>query len=130
MRQRILASAVTLVLASTLLAGCVTSSAHQTTKSTYGQATMACVNALLNTSASLPDIVVMKRSDFAARFGAEFDGYYVGREQRVYLSSRRDGTLLAHELAHHARVVSGGIIDEPEAEQAAMQCQDGRGWRG
>ncbi len=130
MRLRILGRAITLVFASSLLAGCATTSAPQKAAPSYGKATLACVNALLQTSVTMPEIVVLKRSDFAARFGAEFDGYYVGREQRVYLSSRRDGTLLAHELAHHARVASGGVIDEPEAENAAMQCRDGRGWRG
>jgi hypothetical protein len=130
MRNRIAAQAAILLWAALQLSGCASGSQPQTAGPDYGKATLACVNALLNTSVAMPEIVVLKRSDFAARFGAEFDGYYVGREQRVYLSSRRDGTLLAHELAHHARVVSGGVIDEPEAENAAMQCRDGRGWRG
>lgn len=130
MRIGTAASAAALLLACSLLAGCATAPRQQSVSASYGKATLACVNALLKTSVTMPEIVVLKRSDFAARFGAELDGYYVGREQRVYLSSRRDGTLLAHELAHHARVASGGVIDEPEAENAAMQCRDGRGWRG
>lgn len=96
----------------------------------FGQHTLACVNAALDTDADMPEIVVMKRSDFAQRFGAQYDGYYVGREQRIYLSSRGGGSLLAHELAHHARHTAGGYINEAEAEAAAMRCADGKGWRG
>lgn len=110
------------------LSGCVTETAR--VRSGLGEHTLACVNELLDTDADMPEIVVMKRSDFSQRFGAQYDGYYVGSEQRIYLSSRRDGTLLAHELAHHVRVASGGAINEHEAEFAAMRCADGRGWRG
>jgi len=108
-----------------------------------GQMTMNCVNTVLNTDAPLPTVVVMKNEDFAARFGGEHNGYFSGATQlaatdsgdgaktlyaapdttgAVYLSSQRDASILPHELAHHARVYSGGGIDEAEAERVGRLC--------
>jgi hypothetical protein len=119
----------------TLLAGCL----GQPTKP--GFATMDCVNTVMGTSAPLPNIVLLKSSDFTERFGAEHNGYYVrGASQTaaaddgttvhqaadatgtVYLSSERGPSMLAHELAHHARAHAGGGIDEAEAELVARRC--------
>jgi len=117
-----------------LLGGCLGS------PTTPGQQTMNCVNTVLNTDAPLPTIVQMKQSDFAAKFGGEHNGYFAGNTQlaardgaktvytadnttgTIYLSSRRDATILPHELAHHARVYAGGGIDEAEAERAGRLC--------
>lgn len=108
------------LLAIALLSGCLAQQARHTH-------TMACVNAVLKTAAPLPEIVTLTRGDFARRFPG-YDGYYVGREARVYLTATASGRLLAHELAHHARVQTGGWISEPEAERVARQCRGGGGW--
>ena len=127
MRQGSRATALCLAILATLLAGCVTASGGK--RAGVGQQTMNCVNAVMQTDVAMPDVVLLKRSQFAQLFGAQYDGYYVGREQRVYLSSRAGGSLLAHELAHHVQVMSGRSIDEAEAERVAMRCADGRSRR-
>jgi hypothetical protein len=128
MRPGSIASKLCLTMGVLLLASCVTAGGGG--ERSRGQQTMNCVNRVMNTQVGLPDIVILKRSQFADLFGAQYDGYYVGREQRVYLSSRGDATMLAHELAHHVQVSSGRHINEAEAEQVAMRCAGGRGWRG
>jgi hypothetical protein len=128
-------SGLCIVFATTaLLTGCL----GQPTKP--GLATMNCINTVMGTSAPLPNIVLLKSSDFNERFGAEHNGYYVRSGGQiaaadgtaiyqdaeasgtVYLSSERGASMLAHELAHHARVHAGGGIDEVEAELAARRC--------
>lgn len=121
-----IASKAGLTILILMLAGCVTSTGSGPRG--FGQQTMACVNKVMNTNVGLPDIVILKRSQFASLFGAQYDGYYVGRERRVYLSSRSDGSMLAHELAHHVQISTGRYINEAEAEQVAMRCANGRGW--
>jgi len=125
MHSGLLASALCGGLAAALLAGCVSTSAGKRTG--FGQQTMDCVNAVMRTNVAMPEVVVLKRSQFAALFGAQYDGYYVGREQRVYLSSRGGGTLLAHELAHHVQIMSGSYINEDEAEYVATRCAGRQG---
>lgn len=123
---------LTIVASALLLGGCL----GQPTKP--GMVTMNCVNTVLSTDAPLPTIVVLKNSDFGEQFGAQHNGAYTGRQVAaqdgttvhvaenpggtVYLSSRRDPSILPHELAHHARAYSGGTIDEAEAERAARLC--------
>jgi hypothetical protein len=124
----------TLLASTTLLAGCF----GQATKP--GQITMNCINTVMGTEAPLPNIVLLKNSDFSERFGAEHSGYYARAGQlaaaeggttvhqaaegagTVYLTSKRGQSMLAHELAHHAQVAAGGGIDEGEAEWAARRC--------
>jgi hypothetical protein len=125
----------TLLASMTLLAGCL----GQPTKP--GLATMNCINTVMGTDAPLPTIVLLKNSDFAERFGAQHNGYFVRSGSQlaaaedgtvvhqadasrgtVYLSSQRGPSILAHELAHHARAHAGGGIDEAEAEWAARRC--------
>jgi hypothetical protein len=124
----------TLLASVTLLAGCL----GQPTKP--GQITMNCINTVMGTEATLPNIVLLKNSDFAERFGAEHSGYYAGAGSQlaaadgttvhqaaegagtVYLTSKPGQSMLAHELAHHARVGEGGGIDESEAQWAARRC--------
>lgn len=100
--------------------------------------TMNCVNTVLGTNAPLPTIVMLKQSDFAERFGGQYNGTFAARQLAaqdgtvvyaaddssgaIYLSSRRDASILPHELAHHARSHAGGAIDEAEAERAARLC--------
>lgn len=128
MRPGSSASAVCLTIFVFILSGCVSSSGSS--QRSLGQITMDCVNKVMNSNVGLPDIVILKRSQFASLFGAQYDGYYVGREQRVYLSSSGDGSLLAHELAHHVQISSGRYINEAEAEHVAMRCANTRRWRG
>ena len=128
MRPGSIASAVCLTIFVFILSGCVSSSGSS--QRSLGQITMDCVNKVMDSNVALPDIVILKRSQFASLFGAQYDGYYVGREQRVYLSSSGDGSLLAHELAHHVQISSGRYINEAEAEHVAMRCANTRGWRG
>lgn len=125
----------TLLASMTLLAGCL----GQPTQP--GLATMNCINTVMGTDAPLPNIVLLKSSDFSERFGSQHNGYFVraggqlaaaedgtvvhqadAAEGTVYLSSQRGPSILAHELAHHARVHAGGGIDEAEAEWAARRC--------
>lgn len=129
-----LALRVLTVAASTLmLAGCLGKPMQP------GQITMNCVNTVLNTDAPMPNIVVMKGSEFAATYGGQHNGKFAAIPQvaatdgatvytaedttgTIYLSSQRDATILPHELAHHARNYAGGAIDEAEAERAARLC--------
>lgn len=133
------AATVTLFAAAVLLSGCL----GQTTRP--GMITMACVNSVMGTEATLPNIVVLKHSDFAERFGGAYGGHFVAADLNpdatgispndmdivhrasapagtVYLSSLRGPTILPHELAHHARVQAGGTIDEAEARRVARVC--------
>jgi hypothetical protein len=130
--KRLASGSLTIVVSALLLGGCLGKPIQP------GQTTMNCVNTVLQTDAPLPNIVLLKNSDFAEQFGAQYNGAYTGRQlaaqdgktvytaenasSTVYLSSRRDATILPHELAHHARSYSGGAIDEAEAERAARLC--------
>lgn len=130
--QRLAFGSLTIVASALLLGGCL----GQPMKP--GMVTMNCVNTVLNTDAPLPTIVVMKNSDFGEQFGAQYNGKFTPQQVAaqdgstvytaenvggtVYLSSRRDSSILPHELAHHARAYAGGTIDEAEAERAARLC--------
>jgi hypothetical protein len=130
--KRLVSGSLTIAASALLLGGCLGKPMQP------GQMTMNCVNTVLQTDAPLPDIVVMKNSDFSEQFGAQYNGTFTGRQLAaqdgktvhtaenasgtVYLSSRRDPSVLPHELAHHARAHAGGAIDEAEAERAARLC--------
>lgn len=90
----------------------------------HGEIAMACVDVVLGESDPTPEVVVLNERAFAWRFGASHDGYYRRGTGTVYVSSRRDGTILAYELAHHAQLATGGRIDEAHAEQAARRGDD------
>lgn len=112
-----------LLLAAGLLGGCLG------TPMRPGAIAMRCINAVLEADLPPPQVVVLSEREFARRFGAGYDGYYRGGERTVYLSSGRDGTILAHELAHHVQVASGGRIHEGHAESVARQCDHDRSLR-
>lgn len=94
-----------------------------------GEIAMRCINAVMETELPPPEVVVLSEREFARRFGARYDGYYRGGERRVYLSSGRDGSVLAHELAHHLQVAAGGRIDEAQAGEVARRCDHDRSLR-
>jgi hypothetical protein len=83
---------------------------------------MKCVNRVMGTNAKAPVVVVLTNRSFHQRFGSQYDGWYDGTDDMVYLSSHHDGSLLPHELAHHVQHRNGRYLNEAQAREVARLC--------
>jgi len=81
-----------------------------------------CVNQVMGSDAQAPVVVILTDREFHQRFGSQYDGWYDGGNDTVYLSSHRDNTLLPHELAHHVQHQEGRYLNEAQSREVARLC--------